>query len=164
MSENSSIFVVIPGTPHTLVGPAPPPLYRGFMDKLAQKADELISGGSNRTNQQGYYTQGQGYGQQPYGGQPQYGGQQQQQYGGQQQQQQYGGQSQYGGQQQQYGNQSMQNNQYGAPPQYQQPQYQTQFDMGRFDAPSGAPPNYGTAPLPHVHPGQVRLCMPPEQQ
>ena len=141
MSKKTSIFVVIPGTPHTLVGPAPPPLYRGFMDKLAQKADELISGGSNRTNQQGYYTQGQGYGQQPYGGQ-------QQQYGGQQQQ--------YGGQQQQYGNQSMQNNQYGAAPQYQQPQYQTQFDMGRFDAPSGAPPNYGTAPLPHVHPGQVR--------
>ncbi len=141
VSEKTSIFVVIPGTPHTLVGPAPPPLYRGFMDKLAQKADELISGGSNRTNQQGYYTQGQGYGQQPYGGQ-------QQQYGGQQQQ--------YGGQQQQYGNQSMQNNQYGAAPQYQQPQYQTQFDMGRFDAPSGAPPNYGTAPLPHVHPGQVR--------
>ena len=141
MSEKTSIFVVIPGTPHTLVGPAPPPLYRGFMDKLAQKADELISGGSNKTNQQGYYTQGQGYGQQPYGGQ-------QQQYGGQQQQ--------YGGQQQQYGNQSMQNNQYGAAPQYQQPQYQTQFDMGRFNAPSGAPPNYGTAPLPHVHPGQVR--------
>ncbi|DBA75792.1 TPA: hypothetical protein ACH3X1_010200 [Trebouxia sp. C0004] len=161
-----------PGTPHTLVGPAPPPLYRGFMDKLAQKADELISGSSNKTNQQGYSAQGPGYGQQPYGGQPQYGAQQQyggqqqqyggqqQQYGGQQQQyggqqQQYGEQSQYGGQQQQYGNQSMQNNQYGAPPQYQQPQYQTQFDMGRFDAPSGAPPNYGTAPLPHVHPGQA---------
>ena len=117
------------------------------MDKLAQKADELISGGSSRQNQQGYYTQGQGYGQQPYGGQPQYGGQQQQ----------------YGGQQQQYGNQSMQNNQYGAPPQYQQPQYQTQFDTGRFDAPSGAPPNYGTAPLPHVHPGQVTQRMPPQQ-
>jgi len=70
VSKKCSIFVVTSGTPHTLVGPAPPPLYRGLMDKLAQKADELISGGSNRTNQQGYYTQGQGYGQQPYGGQP----------------------------------------------------------------------------------------------
>ncbi len=129
------------------------------MDKLAAKADELISGG-NRT-QQGYYTQGQGYSQQPsysqqsYGGQPQYGQQQQQQYGGQQQQ--YGGQQQqYGGQQQQFGNQSGQGNMYDAAPQYQQLQYSTQFDMGRFDAPSGAPPNYGTAPLPHVQPGQVR--------
>ena len=142
------------GTPHTLVGPAPPPLYRGFMDKLTAKADELLSGG--RT-QQGYYTQGQGYSQpsysqQSYGGQQQPYGGQQQQFGGQQQQQ-YGGQQQYNGQAS--GNQSMQGNQYNAPQQYQQPQYNTQFDMGRMNGPSGAPPNYGTAPLPHVHPGQV---------
>ena len=101
------------------------------MDKLTAKADELLSGGKT---QQGYYTQGQGYqqsqgpyGQQPYGQQP------------------------YG--QQPYGQQPY-------PPQGQQgpPQYSNQsYNMNQFQHPQGAPPNYGTAPLPHMNPGQAGL-------
>ncbi|KAL3143777.1 hypothetical protein ABBQ32_003606 [Trebouxia sp. C0010 RCD-2024] len=123
-----------PGTPRTLVGPAPPPLSRGFMDKLAAKVDDLVSGSSSSSSssrpqqyQQGYGQPQAGYGQQPYG----------QQFGGPPQ----------------YGNQSMQGGGYAPAPQYQQPQYHTQFNNGQIHH-QGAPPNYGAGPMPHVPPGQ----------
>lgn len=112
------------------------------MDKLAAKADDLLSGGKT---QQGYYTQGAGYQQsQPYG---------QQSYG----QQPYGQQP-YG--QQPYGQQPYpQQGQFQqGPPQFHQgpPQNSNQSNsMGQFQHPQGAPPNYGTAPLPHVGAGQA---------